>query len=138
MSAWDCPACGRRFGRTNQSHMCSPALTLQQRLDRLPVEHRAICEAVLREFAGLADVAVEPVEVGIFVKRARTFVELRPMKSRVRLTMLHSRAIQHERVFRPYRARGRRVANFVDLYGAGEVDDEVRSWLAEAYADSPV
>jgi hypothetical protein len=113
-------------------------MTLERFLARLPAEHSAICEAVLQEFAGLADVAVEPVEVGILVKRVRTFVELRPMKSRVRLSMLHSRAIEHERVFRPYRSRGARFANFVDLYGVKDVDDELRGWMAESYADSPV
>jgi hypothetical protein len=135
--SWDCPACGRRFGHRNQSHTCAPAITLEERLDRLPVPQRAICEAVLSEFAGLGDVVIEPVDVGVFVKRAQTFAQLRPMKSRVRLIMMHGRPIEHERVAQPYRERGRRIANVVDIYRPEQVDDDLRAWLSEAYADAP-
>ena len=135
--SWDCPACGRRFGHRNQSHTCAPAITLQERLDRLPVPQRAICQAVLQEFEGLAGVLIEPVEVGVFVKRAQTFAQLRPMKSRVRLIMRQGRAIDHERVSQPYPPHGRYVANVVDLYNVEEVDAELCGWLAESYADSP-
>jgi hypothetical protein len=137
MSAWDCPACGRRFGHANQSHTCAPAISLEERLARLPADHRAICEAVLGEFEGLVGVIVEPVEVGFFVKRARSFAQLRPMKSRVRLIMMHGRPIEHERVAQPYRERGRRIANVVDIYRPEQVDDDLRAWLSEAYADAP-
>jgi hypothetical protein len=134
--SWDCPACGRRFGHRNQSHTCAPAITPGERLDRLPSAHRAICEAVLLEFAGLADVVLEPVEVGFFLKRSRSFAQMRPMKSRVRLIMRLGRAIEHERVSQPYPAHGRYVANVVDLYQLEDVDDDLRAWLAESYADA--
>jgi hypothetical protein len=103
----------------------------------MPAGQRAICEAVRAEFAGMAGVVIEPVEVGVFVKRAQTFAQLRPMKSRVRLLMRHGRPIEHGRVSRPYPARGRSVTNVVDLYRVEEVDDELRAWLSESYADSP-
>ena len=30
MRAWTCPDCGRLFGRTRQSHDCTPAMTLDE------------------------------------------------------------------------------------------------------------
>jgi hypothetical protein len=97
----------------------------------------AIFEAVERHLASLGPVHVEYVSVGIFLKRTRTFAELRPMRGRTRLSFLLSRHITHPRFARTERGRGDRSAYFVDLYDASDVDDEIRDWLTEAYVSSP-
>ncbi len=75
---WICPKCQRQFGRTKQSHECSPAMTLEEYFSTGPERERPIFEVVRAHLESLGPVHIEPVSVGIFFKRNRTFVELRP------------------------------------------------------------
>lgn len=137
---WTCPACGRQFGRRNQSHECAPAMSLQAYFASGPDFERPIFEAVFDHLGGLGPLHVEAVAVGIFFKRARTFAELRPKRDRVALSMLLSRPIHDPRIHRTVRlgGAGERTAYFIDLRTPADVDEQVRDWLTEAYLSSPV
>ena len=134
---WTCPSCRRTFARTNQSHGCSPALSIEEYFATGPQFERPIFEEVLEHLRSVGEISVEAVQVGIFFKRARTFAELRPMRDRVRLSMLMSRAVEGGRVVRVLSLSGRRHAVFVDLRAPTDVDDVVRGWLTESYLSSP-
>jgi hypothetical protein len=114
-----------------------PAVPVPAYLGGLTPGQRAICGAVLSHLDGRDPVVVDAVGVGILVKRQRTFAELRPARSRMVLSFILSRGIDHVRVRRRLRLSRHRYAHFVDLYSAGDVDDEVRCWLSEAYESSP-
>jgi hypothetical protein len=127
VAGWTCPRCGRRFGRRNQSHECAPALSLEEYFGTGLALERPVFEAVRAHLETVGPVHVEPVSVGILIKRVRTFAELRPMTDRVRLSVLLSRTLDHARIARRVRTSGGRVGHFVDLRSADEVDDEIRS-----------
>jgi Domain of unknown function (DUF5655) len=135
---WTCAECGRRFARRNQSHTCAPGMSREAYFAAGSDSERAIFEAVEHHVTALGPVHIEYVSVGIFLKRARTFAELRPMRGRTRLSVLLPRRVSHPRVVRIDRGRGERTAHFVDLYDAAEVDDQIRDWLTEAYLSSPI
>jgi hypothetical protein len=103
-----------------------------------PDFERPIFESVLDHLEMVGDVRVEAVEVGIFFKRLRTFAELRPMRGRVRLSVLLSRRLRHPRIVKKWEGSGSRAAYFIDLRTPEDVDDDVRDWLTEAYLASPV
>jgi Domain of unknown function (DUF5655) len=135
---WVCPACGRSFGRVNQSHGCAPGTTVDEFFaDRRPAD-RAIYEALERHLAGLGPHVVEAVGVGIMLKRHRTFAELRPKRDRLELGFLLSRVLGHPRVRRTIPLSANRTAHLVDLCTPDDVDDEVLAWLTEAYDSSPL
>jgi hypothetical protein len=102
-----------------------------------PERERPIFEAVLDALSDVGPVHVEFVSVGIFFKRSRTFVELRTMTRWIALSFWLNREVHDRRITRTYRGSGPRVCHFVRLYGADDVDDDVRAWLAESYLDSP-
>lgn len=106
--------------------------------DRRPPQFRRIHDAVVGHLEDLGEIVVDAVEVGILIKRSRTFAELRPRRDRLVLSILLSRRLDHPRVARRVRASGTRVAHFIDLYSEEDVDDEVLEWLTESYFDSPV
>ena len=135
--AWICPSCGRRFARVKQTHECAPAMSLDEYFATGPDFERPIFEAVLGHVETLGPVHVEPVSVGIFLKRSRTFVELRPMVRWVAMSMVMTRSIDSERIARRIRT-GARTVNIMNVRSAGEVDDEVEAWLTEAYLESPL
>ena len=98
---------------------------------------RAIFEAVDAHIASLGEAVVEVVSVGILVKRARTFVELRPRRQGMALSFLLLERIEHPRITRHIKGVGMRTAHFVTLIGPEDVDATVRDWLTEAYLTAP-
>jgi hypothetical protein len=74
------------FGRTNQSHECAPAMTLEEYFSTGPPFERPVFEAVMAFLDTIGGpFHIEPVSVGIFVKTHRSFIELRPMTKWVAL-----------------------------------------------------
>ena len=134
---WTCPGCQRRFRRANQSHDCAPAMSLDEYFSTGPAHERPIYEAVMRHLDTVGPVHVEPVSVGIFLKRAQTFAQLRPKDRWVALSFSLPRRVQHERIIRKveqYHGRHWHVAN---LRTPDDLDDDLRGWLSEAYLSSP-
>lgn len=102
-----------------------------------PAHERPIFEAVMAHLDTVGPVHVEPVSVGIFLKRAQTFAQLRPKDRWVALSFSLTRKVDHERIIRKvieYHGRYYHVANLRD---AGDLDDRLRGWLTEAYLASP-
>ena len=136
MAVWTCPSCDRQFGKINQSHLCAPGISIAAYFaDRPPVQ-RLICDAVLDHLETLGPVIVDPVDVGILIKRVRTFAELRAKRDRVALSMILPRTVHDPRIARRIAVSGPRVAHFVNLVVVEDVDDQLREWLAESYFET--
>ncbi|MET0904120.1 MAG: DUF5655 domain-containing protein [Acidimicrobiales bacterium] len=138
MPIWVCPKCQRQFARKGQGHECAPAMTLEEYFSTGPPFERPIFEAVM---AGLEErvgpIHVEPVSVGIFLKRARGFSELRPMTKWVAVSFALPRTISSARISRKVYDAGATKYHVVNVRTPDEVDDQLLDWLAEAYHASP-
>ena len=135
--AWVCPDCGRQFGRARQSHECAPAMSLEEYFSTGPPHERPVFEAVMVHLDTVGPVHVEPVSVGIFLKRSRTFAELRPKQRWVALWFSLPRPVRHRTITRKvvlYNGRYEHVAN---LRSPDDLDDDLRDHLTEAYLASP-
>lgn len=138
MATWTCPDCGRRFGRRNQSHGCAPGQSVDDYFAGRPAPLRRAFDAIARHLARVGRVRVEAVTVCVMFKRARTFAEVRARRDRLVLIFLLSRVVEHPRITRALRLSAHRTAHFVDIARPADVDRDVRDWLAEAYACSPI
>ena len=138
MPAWICPKCRRQFGSRNQSHECAPAMSLEEYFSTGPERERPIFDVVIAHLESIGPVVVEPVSVGIFLKRTRTFAELRPMVQWVALSFALSHEVHDARIARKMKGSTRRIHHVVNVRGPDDVDDQVKDWLTEAYLDSPV
>src|SRR5690349_8434546 len=78
VSRWTCPNCEREFGRTNQSHVCLPGNTVDESFEGRPPVQREIYELLMAHLSTLGPVHVDAVRVGLFLKSARKFAEVRP------------------------------------------------------------
>ena len=132
-SSWVCPRCGRRFRRRGQTHECAPAMSLEEYFASGPERERPIFEAVMAHLHTLGPVHVEPVSVGIFIKKSGSFLELRPKARWVALSFMLPRRIQDPRIARKPVTYGGLTYHVVNLRGPEDVDDVVREWLTEAY-----
>ncbi len=132
-SRWRCPDCSREFGRARQTHDCAPGLTIEEYFATGPPHERPVFDAVHAHLAQYDDVYVEPLAVGIFFKRRRTFAQLRPMKRWVQLSMLLPRKIDDPRISRKVVDLGRSFYHVLNIARPEQVDETVRGWLDEAY-----
>jgi len=112
-------------------------MSLDEYFSTGPAHERPVFEAVLAHVATLGPVHVEPVSVGIFLKRAQTFAELRPRDRWVALSFSLPRPVQHERIVRRVVSYHGRYFHVANLRGPEELDDRLREWLTEAYLGSP-
>jgi len=135
MARWTCPDCHREFGRTNQGHECAPAMTLDDYFSTGPAHERPIFEAVWAHLSTLDDVHVEPVSVGIFFKRTRTFAELRPKDRWVSLSFSLHRTVRHRTITRKVNEWSGRMYHVANLRTPDDVDDDIRGWLTESWSD---
>jgi len=137
MPSWDCPTCRRRFARHGQSHDCEPAMTIEDYFATGPQRERPIFDAVMRHLDSVGPVHVEPVAVGIFLKRAGSFAQLRPKQRWVALSFSLPRTVRHRLIKRKPIPHGARFFHVANLSGPDDLDDDIRAWLTEAYLDAP-
>lgn len=127
-----CPACGREFARA-RSHVCAPAVSFEDYLARRPAGERGIYDAVRDHLVASGPVIVEPVNVGIFFKGKRNFVEVRPKARWVNVTFALNRALGSSRVSRTIPSKTARTYYAVRVRRPEDVDDELLGWLTESY-----
>jgi hypothetical protein len=137
MPPWICPNCQRQFGRRGQPHECAPAMSLDEYFSTGPARERPIFEAVMAHLETLGPVHVEPVSVGIMLKKASTFAELRPMVNWEALSFGLPRRIIHPRITKTMKGSGPRTWYGVRLREPADVDDQICDWLTESYLDAP-
>jgi hypothetical protein len=137
MPTWVCPDCQRQFARTRQGHECAPAMTLDEYFSTGPERERPIYEVVKAHLDTLGPVHVEPVSVGIFLKKPSRVAQLRPMTKWVALSFSLPRQVEDRRISRKPIEHGGRWYHVVNLAGPDEVDDVVLGWLTEAYLAAP-
>ena len=112
-------------------------MELEEYLASGPPFERPIVEAALAAIDHVGPIHIEPVSVGIFLKRAQTFAELRPMTRWETLSFFLDHRVQHERITRKVNEYNGRFWHIVRLDGPEDVDDRIVSFLEQAYARSP-
>jgi hypothetical protein len=133
MPAWKCDRCGRQFGRPGQVHECAPAMSLEEYFASGPAHERPIYEAVIAHLREVGPVHVEPVSVGIFLKRSRTFAELRPMRKWVAVSFILPRPARHRLISRKVTHYHGHYFHVANVASPDDLDDDLFSLLAEAY-----
>ena len=131
--SWTCPDCGRRFARRGQGHVCAEAVTLDAYFATALPHERHVFDAVHGFLSTLGPVHVEPVGVGIFLKKPGQVAQLRPATKWVDLTFSISRPVRHRLIVRKPVPHGRFHYHAVRLTGPEDLDDEILGWLTEAY-----
>ncbi|QXC62681.1 hypothetical protein KSP35_07765 [Aquihabitans sp. G128] len=102
-----------------------------------PAHERPVFDAVMAALEPVGPVHVEPVSVGIFLKRAQTFAQLRPMTRWESLSFWLPREERHPLITRKVNRYGDRWWHVANVRDPTDVDDRLATWLAEAYHLAP-
>ncbi|CAN5652374.1 hypothetical protein BH20ACT2_BH20ACT2_18390 [soil metagenome] len=113
-------------------------MSLEEYFATGPPHERPVFEAVMDHLDTLGPVHIEAVSVGIFLKRAQTFAQLRPMQRWVALSFSLPRQVQHPTIKRKVIRHHGRYHHIANLAGAGDIDAALCGYLTEAYLASPI
>jgi hypothetical protein len=130
---WACPACGRQFARAGQGHVCAEAISLHEYFATALPHERPVFEAVHEHLRSLGPIHVEPVGVGIFLKKRGSFVELRPKTKWVAMSFPLPRRVRHPRITRKPIEAGMAIYHYANLRTPEDLDDDLRQLLVESY-----
>ena len=111
-------------------------MTLKEYFSTGPAMEKPIFDVVFAHLDTLGPVHVEPVSVGIFFKQPRKFAQLRPMTKWIALSFSLKHTVDHRLISRKPITHGGRYYHVFNLREPGDVDDQIRGWLTEAYFDS--
>jgi hypothetical protein len=134
MVRWTCPRCDCEFGNARQAHVCVPGCTVDDVFAERPPEQRLVYDALLDRLRGEGQVHEDAVSVGVFLKTARKFAELRPMARALSLELVLPRVIDDPRVMRRVPLSAGRFVHVIRLTSPDQVDADIRAWLSEALA----
>ncbi len=112
-------------------------MTLDEYFATGPAHERPIFDAVFEFVDSLGPVFVEPLSVGIYFKRARSFAYLMPMQRWETLSFSLPRIVHHRLITRKPRPHGSQYYTVVNLHSPSDLDDEIRGWVTEAYLATP-
>ncbi|MBK6317283.1 MAG: hypothetical protein IPF51_00695 [Dehalococcoidia bacterium] len=131
---WACPACGREFGQ-RRSHVCVPALSVETYFGGRPAPEREIFDIIRGQVESLGPCIIEPVNVGIFFKRKRNFLELRPKTRWLALSFGLARRVDDPRITRTFASTSGRTYHTIRIRGPEDIDQQVREWITESYLE---
>jgi hypothetical protein len=131
---WTCPACGRRFANRNQSHTCAPPGDLERHFDRCDPAVRQTFDRLLAAARACGPLVVLPEKTRIALQVRMSFAALMPRAHWLDGHVVLARRRESARFRRIDVYSRQNVVHAFRLTAPEEVDDEVRSWLAEAYA----
>jgi hypothetical protein len=130
---WRCPTCGRTFANRNQSHACAGLVPLERHFEGRDPSVRETFDRVLAAVGEIGPVTVLPERTRIALHVRMSFAALFPRQQWLDAHVVLARRLDSPRFRRIDTYSPRNVVHLFRLAGPDEVDDEVRTWLAEAY-----
>lgn len=112
-------------------------MSLEEYFSTGPAHERPVFDALMAHLRQVGPVHVEPVSVGIFLKRSRTFAELRPMTKWVALSFSLPRRAGHSLIKRKVVQYNGRYYHVANVARAEDLDADLLALLTEAYLSSP-
>lgn len=110
------------------------APTVASHFEKSAPSVRATYQALLKASRELGVVHEEPKKTSIHLVRASAFAGIASRKNALILTLKADRPAKSSRIRRAEQTSANRWHLEIRLQGPGEVDAEVRGWLAKAYA----
>lgn len=94
---------------------------------------RELYERIVADIAELGPYHADVVQVGVFLKHLRTFVEVRPKARSLWLALVLPDPVEDPRISRRLPVSAGRVVHIVKLTTPDQYDYQLREWLTEAY-----
>jgi hypothetical protein len=128
---WTCPRCRRHFANRNQAHSCGQ-FTVEQLLHGKPQEIVELYDRLADLIQRSRDVMVAPTKTRVLFKVRTVFASVAVNASWLDVVFVLGRRLKHRRIKRAQQEYPGMV-HFVRIESAEDIDDDLESWLQEAY-----
>jgi hypothetical protein len=129
---WHCKKCGRDFANRNQSHSCATH-DLDHHFRGKGPAIRALYDRVVSEIRAIGPVRVLPEKTRIAFQVRMSFAQITPRQGWLDGHVVLARRLESPRFRSIQTISARNHVHVFRLREAGEIDDEFRAFLAEAY-----
>ncbi len=130
---WTCSKCGRRFAKSKQWHSCQ-AQSTSHHFRGKEARLKQTYETLIARLQALGPLRVDAVKSSINFASTYHFGGVSVRKDHLRLGFLSDDVIENQRIVRTEKLGPKKVAHRVILSSPSDVDDQLVSWLARAYA----
>jgi hypothetical protein len=128
--SWTCPTCARTFAREEQFHSHDTE-DVEVHFAGRPERLRASFDELVRSLP--SDVQVEALRSVIVLSARRTFAYAVVQARRLLVGVFLEHPIDSPRVVKIDHISARKFGSVVGVRSPGDVDDELRRWLRQAY-----
>jgi hypothetical protein len=130
---WRCPTCGQTFVTANMPHSCH-VVGLDEHFARSEPNVRATFDALLAAACSLGPVTVNATKSRISLQARMRFAAVEaPRKHHLNAHLVLTRPIESDRFTRVEHLPPYYHLHNLRLEAPEDVDDEFKTWLAEAY-----
>jgi Domain of unknown function (DU1801) len=129
---WVCPKCGARLITRNLWHSCGQ-FALEDLFAKSPAAVLDLARKYVDMLYSLGDVQVLPQKTRLVCVARVRFAGLSPRKNGFRASFALRRWLKSPRIVKTTDYGPNWRAHFVDIQSAGDLDDELRSWLKESH-----
>lgn len=133
MAMWPCPDCSRTFSRARAGHTCAPTMPLADWLTTSPAYERPVAQRLIELVAPWPEAVVEPVQVGLFLKRQSVFAQVRTMTQWTALSIKLPVEVTFPEPSRRVQRLGNRWFHTYNLAGEDALTNDLMSMVEEAY-----
>jgi hypothetical protein len=128
--SWVCPRCGRTFTREHQFHSHDTE-DLDVHFAGRPARLRESFDKLIESLP--SDVGVDALRSVVVLTRGTTFAYITVQAKRLLVGVFLEQALDSTRVVKIDEVSARKLGSVIDIRGPGDVDDELRHWLQQAY-----
>lgn len=132
---WNCPKCSRPFKHKNQAHSCV-SLNADVHIDDKSPNVRKIYNRLRGEVKKFGVVKVSVTKRSIMFVSNGTFAAVKPKQHWIDLEFLLDAEVNEFPIHKTIRANKSRVAHFVRLEHAKDVNAKLIRWLRESYTST--
>jgi hypothetical protein len=128
---WTCPRCRRQFKNRNQAHSCGQ-YTVEQLLDGKPSDMVELYERFAELVLRCGEVLVAPTKTRILFKVRTVFATAAITRNWLDVLVVLGRRLKHRRI-KKAQEEYPGIVHFLRVERIEDLDDELASWLQEAY-----
>ena len=130
-SLWTCPRCGRQFVHRNQAHSCGQ-FTVEQLLEGKPLEMVELYDRLAGLIQRCGEVVIAPTKTRVLFKVRTVFASVAVSKNWLDVVFVLGRRLKHRRI-KKAQEEYPGIVHSLRIEKAEDLDDDLRSWLQEAY-----
>jgi endogenous inhibitor of DNA gyrase (YacG/DUF329 family) len=129
---WQCPKCQRAFANRNQSHACGRHDLEHHFMGKKP-QIRALFDQVVITLREVGPVRIVPEKTRIAFQVRMSFAQVTPRSEWLDGHVVLARRLDHPRFRQIQTISPRNHVHTFRLTSPGDINDDFKSWIAEAY-----